>query len=232
MLVLKVLLKGLALFIIALLLLTILLYSCTRFYRFEIPPPFAGSKIYNPYSNIETDSLYKANFHAHSEAWGGLTNGHNSPSELHAAYKAKGYRIASISNYHQLRPESDIRVYEHGFNIRKSHKLALFTPTVSYVDFPFYQTTSHKQTIIDLLKEQGALVGIAHPQFWESHDVAEFEVLDNYEFIEVLNHYNISEKHWDRALSTGHAAWILADDDTHDIEHEPTFIMWTLIFCG
>ena len=230
MIVLKILLKALASLVIIILMLLSVLYWHSQFYIFQSPEPFKGLKIYNPYHNISNDSLYKANFHAHSQAWAGFTNGHNSPDELYRAYKAKGYHIASISNYHQLRSESDIPIYEHGFNIRKSHKLALFTPEVSYIDFPFSQNTSHKQTIIDLLKNKGAKVAIAHPKFWQSHHVEEFEVLDNYEFIEVLNHYDISDKHWDRALSTGHPVWLLANDDTHDLVNEPSFVMWTMIF--
>jgi hypothetical protein len=41
--------------------------------------------------------------------------------------------------------------------------------------------------------------------------------LTNYDLIEVLNLCRFSVGHWDAALSNGHAAFIIADDDAHDL---------------
>ena len=217
-----------------LLLLSCLFYLRTTIYNFEEPKPFSGNFLYNPYENINSGDWYKANFHAHSYAWGGSTNGKQQPEEIVNAYLNKGYSAPCISNYHQITEKTGdyihIPTYEHGYNLLKSHKLSIGSENVSFFDFPLFQALSHKQKIILILRENGAHVAIAHPKFRNGHPESDFERLSGYHFIEVLNHYRISDQHWDRALSSGKLAWLLADDDTHDITGKGnTFVMWTMI---
>tara|TARA_R110002072_G_scaffold302402_1_gene485100 strand:+ start:25303 stop:26433 length:1131 start_codon:yes stop_codon:yes gene_type:complete len=209
-------------------------YINTTIYNFPEPEAFSGDTIFNPYENLP-DSSYRANFHAHSVAWKSVTNGHNTEKDLFDGYTERGYDIAGISNYHKIsvyaKPMTDlyVPVYEHGYNIFKSHYLAINSPTVSYFDYPLYQLTSHKQKIIENIKENGAMIAMAHPKFAGGRSFSDMQHLVGYEFTEVLNHYRISEEYWDEALSAGRLTWIMGNDDTHDIVNEATFRIWNII---
>jgi hypothetical protein len=69
----KILLRTL----VILLMISLLIYSQYTVYNFPNTAPFSGDKIFNPYQNVSGKTV-KANFHAHSKAWAGLTNGRNS----------------------------------------------------------------------------------------------------------------------------------------------------------
>ena len=213
---------------------TSLLYVNTTIYNFPETEIFSGNELYNPYEMLP-DSSYRANFHAHSIAWEGVTNGHNTEKDLFDGYSQKGYDIVGISNYHNIskytQEHSDlyIPVYEHGYNIFKSHYLSLNSDQVSYFDYPLFQMTSHKQKIIENLKSNNAIVCMAHPKFGGGRTFQDMQYLVNYEFTEVLNHYRISDEYWDEALSAGKLTWIMGNDDTHDIVNEPTFLIWNII---
>lgn len=212
-----------------------LVYVQTNIYNFPPPTPFSGDSLINPYQNIVNKS-FKCNFHAHSKAWGGVTNGHNSSQEITKAYKDKGYTVAGISNYHKIEDSINsnshiyIPVYEHGINIKKSHLLGIDVTKPSYFDFPLWQNTSQKQQIINDIRNNNGLVAIAHPKFVNGHTLEDMGQLTNYQFVEVLNHYRISDEYWDAALTAGRLVYGIGNDDTHDINNEPTFRMWTEIF--
>lgn len=95
---------------------------------------------------------------------------------------------------------------------------------------PLFQNTSHKQDIINRLRDKDALVVLAHPNFMNGHDEDDMQLLSGYHFTEVLNHYRTSEKEWDAALKSGRLSWIMANDDTHDIHNEPTHRIWNEIY--
>ena len=44
----------------------------------------------------------RANFHAHTKSWMGVTFGENSEEEMATAYAERGYDIVGISNYHRI----------------------------------------------------------------------------------------------------------------------------------
>lgn len=212
-----------------------LIYVQTRIYDFPPPAPFSGDSLINPYQNIANKS-FKCNFHAHSKAWNGITNGHNSPQDLTEAYKKQGYTVAGVSNYHCIEDSINsnsllyIPVYEHGINIKKSHLLGIDADKLSYFDFPLWQNTSQKQQIINDVRNNNGLVTIAHPKFVNGHTLEDMAQLTNYQFVEVLNHYRISDEYWDAALTAGRLVYGIGNDDTHDINNEPTFRMWTEVF--
>lgn len=212
-----------------------LVYIQTTIYTFTPPTPFSGDSLINPYQNID-NKIYKCNFHAHSKAWGGVTNGHNSSLDLTEAYKKHGYTVAGVSNYHCITDSFNsnsllyIPVYEHGINIFKSHLLGIEPRKPSYFDFPLWQNTSQKQQIINDIRNNGGLVTIAHPKFMDGHTFEDMAQLTNYQFVEVLNHYRISDEYWDAALTAGRLVYGIGNDDTHDINNEPTFRMWTEVF--
>lgn len=232
--VIKIIIKSTLVLLLGVLLIVSLFYINTTIYNFPAPLAFQGDKIYNPYQNLP-DSSYRANFHAHSIAWKAVTNGHNTEQDLFDGYTKRGYDIAGISNYHKIstyaksRTELYVPVYEHGYNIFKSHYLSINSPEVSYFDYPLYQSTSHKQKIIENLKENEALIAMAHPKFAGGRSFSDMQHLVGYHFTEVLNHYRISEQYWDKALSAGRLTWIMGNDDTHDIVNEATFRIWNII---
>jgi len=51
------------------------------------------------------------------------------------------------------------------------------------------------------------------------YSTEDLRYLTNYDMLEVLSGLYISTGQWDAALSSGQLAWILADDDTHDVLH-------------
>ncbi len=235
---LKALLKGLGYLILSLLFLISLFYWQTQIFDFPETKKFTGNQLFNPYEDLKGE-WYKSNFHAHTHAWGGLSNGVDTHEEVLDAYQSKGYDVACITNYHRIDPYPEgydlihLPMYEHGFNILKAHKLAIAPKKVSFLDFPLYQSLSHKQVIVNKLKENEATVVIAHPEFGNfghSHSEYHMSQLCGYELIEVLNHYRTSDEHWDAALSTGKLSWIIANDDTHNVAgRNNTFVMWTWV---
>ena len=231
----RFLLKTVLLIIVFVVFVASIFYINTTIYNFPEPKSFSGDKIFNPYQNLP-DSSYRANFHAHSVAWKSVTNGHNTEKDVFDGYTERGYDIAAISNYHKIstyaktRTDLYVPAYEHGYNIFKSHYLSINSPKVSYFDYPLYQLTSHKQKIIENIKENGAIVSMAHPKFAGGRSFEDMRHLVGYEFTEVLNHYRISDEYWDQALSAGRLTWIMGDDDTHDILKEPTFRIWNIIY--
>lgn len=212
-------------------------YAICPFYNFPENHVFSGNKWFNPYQNStgEKTNWYKANFHAHSKAWKGLTNGKQSPLELYHHYERMGYHTIGLSNYHQISSplgadSIHIPVYEHGYNVKKSHRLAIGAREIVWIDFPFGQTLHHKQYILERLHNSAEIVAIAHPRFVDGHAPENFRYLTTYNCIEVLNHFRVSDEHWDSCLSSGRLHWILADDDTHDItKPEETGAIWTMI---
>jgi len=155
--------------IAALLLLVALLYATAPLYSFAPAEPFAGPAWYDPYGDLPGDSArwLQANFHAHSRAWGGTTDGRQSPARVVAAYAAMGYEVIGISNDHQLPGRTGtapvLPVFEHGWNVWKSHRLALGAQRVVWRDYPLGQRVHHKQDMIQRLRSAGAVVAIAHP---------------------------------------------------------------------
>ena len=217
------------------LLFTGMLYLRAEIYDFPAGKPFEGSHIYNPYEGLKDSVWLRANFHAHTIAWGGLTNGHDTEQQIYDGYTQKGYDLACISNYHSIstygsgRSPFFIPVYEHGFNIFKSHCLAIGAEGVSFEDFPLLQATSHQQSVITAIRDKGAMVCIAHPDFGGGRSFEDMRQLTGYRFTEVLNHYRLSDEYWDEGMSAGRLSWILGNDDTHDMRDNFTFHRFTMV---
>ncbi len=195
-------------------------------YDFPEPNPFSGDKIWNPYQNIDSNNWRKGNFQIQSLAWGGITDGSNNPTDsVFALYQSLGYDIIGISDYQKINTFYEgnpdyIPIYEHGFNMRKTHQVSIGVEKVIWLDFLFYQTTSQKQFIINLLRPHTEILAIVHPDFsMEGYSKENLKYLGNYDLLEALNHQRFSIGHWDAVLSAGHAKYILANDDAHDIRN-------------
>lgn len=209
--------------LLALLVVFYFVYAVAPVYKFQEFKPFGGDKIFNPYQDCDSNQWKKANFQVQSKAWWGITDGRNNSSDaIEAVYKQLGYDIIVISDYMKINSHGKdkpgyIPVYEHGYSWRKTHQICLGTKGVSWIDYPFYQNKSHKQHIINQLKPKNDLLALAHPQLRNGYEVDDMRYLTNYDLMEVLNNRRFSPEYWDEALSSGHLAWIIANDDTHDI---------------
>lgn len=207
-------------------------YGTEVFYK-ERNVPFRGESFYNPYKDFSAVSI-KSNFHTHSEGKLGLTSGHQKPEEIFAHYKDAGYDRISLSDYGRIETDKSdheyIPVYEHGYNIQKTHQLVINSERVNWSEFSLFQNYHTKQHIINKLKQSGGLVALAHPGLMHGYTHDDMKYLKGYDFIEVLNNYYVSDKIWDTALSNGYPAWILAGDDCHDISKSNlSFVNWVRI---
>ena len=194
---------------------------CARF-QFEEPVPFEGNKIYNPYDSVDSSNWKKCNFHAHSEAWNGATNGHGTALDVHKAYQKLQYKIHCVSNYHYIDTTgafdpSYIPAYEHGYNLRKTHQLVLGSRKVQWLDYIFPQTLHNKQHVLQQLYDTNSVVILNHPGLRNGYTADDFSALSGYQCMEVLNPSIISTKEWDAALSAGKKTFIVGNDDIHNV---------------
>lgn len=209
-------------------------YALAPAYTFPKPTPFSGPRLWNPYATAH-GRWWKANFHAHAHAWGGLTNGRYPDAQVVRAYHKLGYDIAGVSNYQKISggtlADSDfIPIYEHGYNVWKVHELVIGAKRVTWLDFPFRQSLSDKQYVLDRLREAGGLVAIAHPWLRNGYPVDQLRYLTGYPLMEVVRRGHDGTRRWDAALSAGRLSWIIADDDEHDLD--PKYDMglsWTMV---
>lgn len=198
-------------------------YSAAPFYSFPDPQPFSGTRWHNPYTSIDSASWLKGNFQVQSRVWGGLTNGRKNDAEsIYKVYQDVGYDIVGISDYMHVNTWARdsatwLPMYEHGYGLRKNHQVCLGTSKVTWADYPLPQHIHQKQHILNLLRPNNAVVAIAHPRLMNAYSPEDMLHLNGYDCIEVLNTFRESIVHWDSALSAGHAVYILANDDAHDI---------------
>jgi hypothetical protein len=230
---------GLLFFILSAIFIATLPYALyTNIYDFPEIKPFSGKHWFNPYQDLpisDTGVWKKSNFHGHTKAWGSLTDGHTDHQAYDSVYRSLGYHSIGISNYQFIdstfnNKSGYVPNYEHGYNVWKRHHVCIGAHSVTWLDFIFGQSIHHKQTMLDRLKPTVDVLAIAHPKFRGSFDPEDFSLLGNYDCIEVLNHYRISDTQWDSALSSGYPAWIVGDDDTHNAKAEgETGVCWTMV---
>jgi len=198
-------------------------YLLAPVYKFSGPVPFSGDKLYNPYQSIDSGDWRKYNFQVQSRAWLGITDGRKNSNELiDSIYTILGYDHVATSDYQKINTfgKNDpayIPTYEHGYNIFKTHQVCIGSDEVLWVDLMFGQTLSMKQWILDKLSKHSELVILAHPLLRGGYSLNDMKYLTNYDGIEVLNNLRISDEHWDAALSSGQIAYIVANDDAHDV---------------
>lgn len=220
---LKYLFLSLGIFLFLILSVFYFIYINCPVYDFKEPEKFKGSFIYNPYQNLETANWKKANFHVHSRAWGGLTNGmKNFPDLLTGLYKDMEYDIYCISDYMRINDFLKdsvfyLPVYEHGYSIQKYHQLGIGAREVTYTDYPFFQTIHNKQHIIDLMKNDCELVSMNHPSIRNAVTGNDLKYLSNFDMFEAVSRLSRSTHLWDSLLSNGYYAYVVANDDGHDL---------------
>lgn len=186
---------------------------------------FNGSSIYNPYEDIDSAKWLKANFHAHSRVWWGLTYGFKSePSELVKKYKELGYDVIGLSDYMHINELSSIPVYEHGVGIFKNHQLSIGAGKILWKEYLFWQTFSNKQNIIEELREDDNMISLNHPTLRGAYSSGDLTHLRGYDLLEVVNHnYSHTLNLFDSVLSAGNMVFLVINDDTHDITNPKDF---------
>jgi hypothetical protein len=200
------------------------------------PQPFSGAQLYNPYADIGP-TWQRANFHAHSRAWGGITSGHQTVNEVRAAYVQRGYSVIGLSNYHTIaRADADtafLPIYEHGFSIRKTHQLMIGAPRVMPLDFPLWQTRDAKQYLLQRLRDSVALTAVVHPYLRTGYERSELASVGGFDLLEVRSHWDDASPWWDAVLTAGNPIWGIGNDDVHDVSKpRETGVVWTMVNAG
>ena len=212
--------------------LLVLPYAFGPIYRFPDAEPFSGGQLWNPYAHPRGNWL-RANLHAHGLAWRGLTNGQQPSKAVAQRYRDLGYAVPGVSNYQEIVAHDGVDtlpLYEHGFNIDKRHQLAVGAHAVDWFDFPLWQAMSHRQYVIDRVKRKADLVALNHPTTRDAYTEAALRSLTGYDLVEVVNGPFTAEVVWDEALSSGHPVWVVANDDSHDIDDpNRTARAWNMI---
>lgn len=197
-------------------------FFCPRFH-FPEPQPFSGQHFYNPYENANPLNWQKANLHAHSDAWHGLTNGNGTSADIWAAYDSLGYAFHAVSEYHAIdefandRPDY-VPAYEHGYNLKKTHYLVLGGKMVTWLDYLLPQPLWNKQWLLNKLQQDPEnLVILNHPAIRDGFKETDLQYLSGYRCMEVLNPAAQSFRQWDAALSAGKPVFIVGNDDIHNV---------------
>jgi hypothetical protein len=199
------------------------IYAIAPIYDFPVYKPFSGDKLYNPYRGMDSSAWKKGNFQVQSRAWLGITNGRNNTNEaIQTIYRQLGYDIIVTSDYMKINRFGEelpqyIATYEHGYSVRKTHQVCIGSDGVNWIDYPLYQNIHHKQHIINMLRENNEIIALAHPDLRDGYPLDDMKHLTNYDLMEAMSQIRFSIAHWDMALSYGHAAFILGNDDAHDV---------------
>ncbi|MGH2901521.1 MAG: hypothetical protein ACRDMZ_22790, partial [Solirubrobacteraceae bacterium] len=189
------------------------------FYDFPSPREFSGEQWYQPYAGYRGGGLI-ANFHAHSDAWGGLTFGEVSRDALFDVYASRGYDVIGISDYMSIAPAHAndplyLSAYEHGYTVGRRHQTVIGAGQVNWFDYPLGGSTRQKQSVIDALRPGAPFLVLNHPTKADSYSVEDFAELSGYDAIEVATKYGVWDDFWDAALSAGRPIWGMAADDGH-----------------
>ena len=196
-------------------------YVWSWHYVYAPPIPFHGDSIISPYQGVNTNNVQVANFHAHTK--NGILNGKGTPIDLNSKYDSIGVNIHPVSQYHNidtsgLSNTGYIPVYEHGYNIGKTHQLVIGADKVINKDFIFFQTLHNKQEILERLSfDSNNVVVLTHPSLNQGYTIKDLKYLHFYDHLEILSPYANSTSYWDTLLSAGKKIFVVANDDTHDV---------------
>ena len=199
-------------------LLAIVATSVSLVYNFAEPKPFSGEDIFNPYLNFDsTVGWSRANFHTHTRVEGLLNECEYTPQQTIDAYAPYGYDIITLSNHNEITPHpaSDSRVYEHGYNIAKFHKLVFGAEKVWGFDNLFPMFPFQKQFQIDMLAKQSDFVVLNHPLRTHTMTKGQLAKIGGYRIIELDSGKSTENEYWDAALSAGRYSFGIANDDLH-----------------
>lgn len=209
--------------------LLLLPYALTPAYDYPPPSPFAGPHWFNPYAGMQ-GSWHEVALHAHGLTCCLRAAERRSDEEMAAFYRGLGYDVALVSDHQRFSFVPGPRLYEHGANVRKTHQLVIGAHSVDWLDFPLFQSTADKQYVLDRLRRESELVGIAHPEIRRGYSFDDLRRLTGYDFMEVLHEGFSYEPWWDSALSAGRLSWATGSDDAHGTANPAKMgLSWTML---
>lgn len=208
--------------------------SVSVVYDFAEPKPFSGEDIFNPYTNFDKNIGWsRANFHTHTRVEGLLNECEYSPEQTIEAYAPYGYEVITLSNHNKITPHptADTRVYEHGYNLAKFHKLVFGAEKVWRFDnllpiFPF-----QKQMQLDRLAAQSDIVVLNHPLRTHTMTDGQLSKIGGYDIIELDSGKSTENEYWDAALSAGRYSFGVANDDLHHPERSHAIAVRSNMLC-
>lgn len=207
--------------LVVIVIVAILATSVSQVYNFAPAEPFSGDDIFNPYADFAPDMEWKrASLHTHTKVEGLLNECDFSAEEVWKKYRDFGYDIVGISNHNEITPhpdqEQDIRIYEHGYNLRNFHKLVVGAKRVNRFDALYPIFASQAQWQLERLARESVVLQLNHPSRSALLDSAKLVQIAGYDIME-LSGYNayLENKHWDWALSAGRYSFALLNDDLH-----------------
>ncbi len=203
-------------------------FAWPPFYDFPPEQSFRGEHWYQPYSGYDGGGLL-ANFHAHSDPWGGLTFGEVSREELFALYADRGYDLVGVSDYMSIAPKLPgdalyLSAYEHGYTPGRHHQTVIGASSVDWFDYPSGGSARQKQHVIDRLRPESEFLVLNHLGKAGSYSNSDLAQMTDYDAIEVASKYGTSATFWDSALSAGRPIWGMASDDGHTQRSRPSHI--------
>lgn len=208
-------------------------YTIVPRYQSVATGAFTGATLLSPYERA-SGQWRQANFHAHSRAWSGLTSGRDSARAVYRAYRALGYDVIGLSNYHTITTLTDspnaLPVYEHGFGLQKTHQLVIGARQVMGWDIPVWQTQDAKQYMLSKLRDPASLTVIAHPYMRWGYSLEQMRTLGAFDLLEVRSHWGDASAWWDAALTAGNPIWAVGNDDSHDVTRSTSLgLVWTMV---
>lgn len=213
--------------------LAILVTSFSLCYDFAPAEPFVGDDIYNPYTDFEPNMEWqRASLHTHTKVEGPLNECDFTAEQVWAKYQDFGYDVVGISNHNEITQhpasEQDIRIYEHGYNLRNFHKLVVGTERVNRFDALYPLFPSQAQWQLDMLGGESELLQLNHPSRSSLLDSAMLCRIAGYDIMELSGYYEFLEnKHWDWALSAGRYSFATLNDDLHYPDRSSRFAIRT-----
>ena len=201
--------------------LAIVFTALSPVYNFPESRPFAGKDIYNPYEGVDsTTEWHRANFHTHTRVEGIFNECDYAPEETVREYMKYGYDIVTISNHNEITPFSTLEdeavsIYEHGYNIFKSHNLVFGAESELNYDMVMPFTASQRQFMLNLLRADADMVQLNHPLRSRATTDEHMRLLEGYELVELDSGRSIENEYWDAALTAGHYILGTANDDLH-----------------
>ena len=220
--------------LILVIILAVVATSVSVVYDFAEPKPFSGEDIFNPYTNFDKNIGWsRANFHTHTRVEGLLNECEYSPEQTIEAYEPYGYEVITLSNHNKITPHptADTRVYEHGYNLAKFHKLVFGAEKVWGFDnllpiFPF-----QKQMQLDRLAAQSDIVVLNHPLRTHTMTDGQLSKIGGYDIIELDSGKSTENEYWDAALSAGRYSFGVANDDLHHPERSHAIAVRSNMLC-
>ena len=181
---------------------------------------------------------FKGALHVHST----VSDGVLTPEEVTEWYRSHGYHFLALTD-HRIASESrsvadgfiqlsgiemdgidpDVGIFHLlGLGFERAPDLSCYAANPDWVE-----TFLDMQETIDLLRDAGAIVSVAHP-YWSSEMSKDLLGRDGYFALEVynggcevVNGKGFSSVHWDDLLATGRRVWAIAADDSHWQPQDP-----------